>query len=191
VVTEGDVTQALQALSAGDRAALDRLLPRVYAELHRIAERALRRERPEHTLNPTGLVHEAYLRLVELDRVNWQGRAHFFAACAGEMRRILIDHARARGAAKRGGGANPVPIDDVVLAATDRPAELLALDEALGELERLSPRQARVVECRFFAGMSVEETAEALGLSPASVKRDWTVARAWLNRALAETGLTE
>jgi len=184
-----DITRALMELSAGDHAAMDRLLPRVYDQLRGLARRALGRERPDHSLSATGLVHEAYLKLVQLDQVNWQGRAHFFAACAGEMRRILIDHARARAAAKRGGGVAAIPIEDVVVAANERPGELVALDDALQELERLSPRQARVVECRFFAGMSVEETAAALELSPASVKRDWTLARAFLNRALSDPDL--
>jgi RNA polymerase sigma factor (TIGR02999 family) len=181
---DSDVTRALRAFSAGDRAALDRLLPLVYDQLRVVARRELRRERPDHTLTATALVHEAYLKLVQLDRIDWRGRAHFFAACAGEMRRILISHARAHHAAKRGGGAAKVPLDDVVLAAQTRPAELVVLDEALTRLAALSPRQARVVECRFFGGLEVEETAAALEVSPATVKRDWTLARAWLNREL-------
>jgi len=179
-----DVTQALADLSAGDPAALDRLLPAVYGQLHQIAQRELRRERPDHTLTPTALVHEAYLKLVQLDRVSWQDRSHFFAASAGSMRRILISYARQRRAAKRGGGAVAVGLGDVVLAAAERPDDLLALDEALTRLEALSERQARVVELRYFAGMEVEEVATALGLSPATVKRDWVAARAWLNREL-------
>jgi RNA polymerase sigma factor (TIGR02999 family) len=180
-----DVTQALLAHSAGDRAALDRVLPLVYDHLRSLARRELRRERPDHTLTPTALVHEAYLKLVQLDRVSWQGRAHFFGACATEMRRILISYARMRKAEKRGGGSDPVPLENVVLAAQTRPGDVVELDEALTRLEALSERQARVVECRFFAGMGVEETAEAVGVSPATVKREWTAARAWLNRELS------
>ena len=179
-----DITQALIAISDGDRAALDRLLPMVYDNLRSMAERELRGERPDHTLSPTALVHEAYLKLVQLDRVTWQGRAHFFAASSQVMRRILISYARMKKAEKRGSGAPHAPIDDVIVAARDRPADLLALDEALVRLEQLSERQARVVECRFFAGMDIDETGEALGISPATVKRDWTTARAWLNREL-------
>ena len=168
-----DVTQALIELSAGDSQALDRVLPAVYDHLHRLAERELRRERVDHTLTPTALVHEAYLKLVQLDRISWEGRAHFFGACAQVMRRILISYARMKKAGKRGG------------AAAERPDELVALDEALGRLAQLNSRQARIVECRFFAGMDVEQTAEVVGASPATVKRDWTAARAWLNRELA------
>ena len=151
-----DVTQALIDLSGGDSQALDRVLPAVYDHLHRLAERELRRERVDHTLSPTALVHEAYLKLVQLDRISWEGRAHFFGACAQVMRRILISYARMKKAGKRGGAsAEPVPIDDVILAASERPAELLALDEALARLAQLNPRQARIVECRFFAGMEL------------------------------------
>lgn len=178
------ITQVLVALSEGDRSALDRLLPMVYDHLKGIAERELRRERPGHTLTPTALVHEAYLRLIELDRITWRGRAHFFGACAQAMRRILISYARMKKADKRGGGLAHVPIDDVVVAAQSRPGDLVALDDALTRLETMSERQARIVECRFFAGMGVEETAKALGVSPATVKREWTAARAWLNREL-------
>jgi RNA polymerase sigma-70 factor (ECF subfamily) len=179
-----DVTQALIAITAGDQEALDRLLPVVYGELRNMAARELRRERAGHTLTPTALVHEAYLKLVNLDRVDWQGRAHFFGACAQAMRRILISYARMKQAEKRGGGQEAVPLDNVVLAASTQPEQVLALDEALTRLEQLSDRQARVVECRFFAGMNVEDTAEALGISEATVKRDWTLARAWLNHEL-------
>jgi RNA polymerase sigma-70 factor (ECF subfamily) len=179
-----DVTQALIELSGGDPGAFERLLPMVYDQLRGLARRQLRRERLDHTLTPTALVHEAYLKLVQLDRITWRGRAHFFAACAQEMRRILISYARKQKAEKRGGAAVAVPLDNAVLAAQTRPAELLALDEALQRLAFLDPRQARIVECRFFAGMGVEETAEALEISPATVKREWTAARAWLNREL-------
>jgi RNA polymerase sigma factor (TIGR02999 family) len=182
--TPDDITRALAELAGGDGAALDRLLPVVYESLRGLAQRELRRERPDHTLNATALVHEAYLRLVQLDRITWEGRAHFFGAAAQAMRRILISYARMRKADKRGSGAEHLPLDDVVIAARDRPADLLALDDALERLAALDERQARVVECRFFAGMGVEETGAALGISPATVKRDWTLARAWLNREL-------
>jgi RNA polymerase sigma factor (TIGR02999 family) len=180
-----DVTRVLIELGQGDRAAMDRLLPLVYDELRRLAEGQLRRERADHTLSPTALVHEAYLKLVQLDRIDWKGRAHFFGACAHSMRRILISYARMKKANKRGAGKEHVPIENVVLAAQERPAEVVALDEALTKLEQLSERQARIVECRFFAGMGVEETAAALAVSPATVKRDWTTARAFLNRELS------
>lgn len=181
-----DLTQALVDLSAGDKGAFDRILPVVYDQLRAMARRELIRERPDHTLSPTALVHEAYFKLVQLDRINWQGRAHFLGVCAQAMRRILISYARMKKAEKRGAGADHVPIHDVLLAAEERPMDLIRLDEALAGLEELDERQARVVECRFFAGMSVEETAEALDISPATVKRDWTVARAFLNRELAD-----
>jgi RNA polymerase sigma factor (TIGR02999 family) len=180
-----DVTLALQRFTEGDAHALDHVLPLVYDQLRGIAQRALRAERPGHTLTPTGLVHETYLKMVQLERVTFRDRSHFFAACAREMRRTLIDHARRRTANKRGAGAEHVPIENAVAAAQQRPDELIALDEALDRLEKLDPRQARVVECRFYAGMDVAETAEALHISPATVKRDWTAARAWLNRELA------
>lgn len=178
------ITRALQACSGGDTRALDELLPVVYDELRGIARRELRRERPDHTLSATALVHEAYLKLVRLESITWQGRAHFFAASAKEMRRILVSYARMKKADKRGGGAEHVSVENALLAAQERPDRLLALDQALARLEALNERQARVIECRFFAGMEIEETAEALGISPATVKRDWALARAWLNREL-------
>lgn len=179
------MTQALIELGGGNREALDRLLPLVYDHMRGLAQRELRRERLDHTLSPTALVHEAYLKLVQLDRIDWRGRAHFFGACAGAMRRILISHARMKKAGKRGDGAAHVPVDNVLVAAEERPDDLLALDEALARLGELSERQAQVVEYRFFAGMGVEDTASALGISPATVKREWTAARAWLNRELS------
>lgn len=179
------MTQALVALSDGDRGALDRLLPLVYEQLRQIAERQLRQERADHTLSPTALVHEAYLKLVQLDSISWEGRAHFFGACAQAMRRILISYARMKKAEKRGAGSEHVPLTSVMVAADSRPQDLIALDDALARLEALDERQARIVECRFFAGMGVEETAKALGISPATVKRDWTIARAFLNRELS------
>ncbi len=186
-----DVTQALLDLSNGDRAALDRLLPAVYDHLHRLAQRELRHERGDHTLTPTALVHEAYLKLVQLDRITWQGRNHFFGACAQVMRRILVSYARMKRADKRGGpDVEIVTLENAIVAATERREELIALDEALVRLARLNERQVRVVECRFFGGMDVDQTAEALGISPATVKRDWVSARAWLNRELMSAGDT-
>jgi RNA polymerase sigma-70 factor (ECF subfamily) len=179
-----DVTQMLATMSPGDREALDRVLPVIYGDLKALAQRELRRERPDHTLNATALVHESYLKLAQLENLTWEGRAHFFGAASRVMRRLLIDHARRRAAGKRGAGAGHIPLEDVVVAAREAPQELIALDEALTRLEAIDSRQAAVVECRFFAGMGIEETAEALGVSPVTVKRDWSVARAWLNREL-------
>ena len=182
-----DVTQLLLAWGAGDQAAGDRLLAAVYTELRRQAARAMRRESSEHTLQTTALVHEAYLRLVDQRRVVWQNRAHFFGVAAQLMRRILVDHARERRAAKRGGGARPLTlgdVDDAAAPAADAGADVLALHEALERLAALDPEQARLVELRYFAGLSIEETAEALGVSPATVKREWAIARAWLRREL-------
>lgn len=164
---------------------LDAVFPAVYDELRRVAHRHLRGEGTGHTLGTTALVHEAWLELARLEHVRWPGRPYVLAAASQAMRRILIDHAVARRAGKRGGGAVAEPLDDAVAMAVSRGDDLLALDEALARLAALDPRAARVVECRFFGGMSVEETAEALGTSPATVKRDWTSARAWLNRELA------
>lgn len=156
----------------------------VYEQLRRVAHRHLRGEQTGHTLGTTGLVHEAYLELAKLDHIRWPGQAYVLAAASQAMRRLLIDHAVARQAQKRGGGVTAEPLDDAVAMAMTRSDDLLALDEALVRLSLMSPRQGRVVECRFFGGMSVEETAEALDTSPATVKRDWTIARAWLNREL-------
>ena len=165
---------------------LDGLFPVVYDQLKLVAHRHLSGEQTGHTLDTTGLVHEAYLELIKFDRIKWPGRAGVLAAASQAMRRILIDYAVARRAQKRGGGVVAVPIDDALVMAVERSDELLALDEALTRLAQANERYARVVECRFFGGMSVEDTAEALGTSPATVKRDWTLARAWLNRELSE-----
>jgi RNA polymerase sigma factor (TIGR02999 family) len=156
--------------------------------LRRIAHGQLRGEREGHTLNTTALVHEAYLRLAEIDRIAWFDRAHFFAVAARAMRRVLIDYAEARRAQKRGGGAAVVRLDEAMAAPVQRVDDLLALNEALERLERLDPRQVNVVECHIFAGMSLEETAAALDVSPATVSRDWALARAWLNRVLSSCG---
>ena len=182
-MTDATVTALLRQLSAGERRAADELLPRVYTELKRIAHRQLKAERAGHTLNTTALVHEAYLRF-GLEGISWHDRAHFFAMAARAMRRVLIDYATARRAAKRGGGAVHLPLDTAMAAPEQNVDDLLATDQALIGLERLEPRQARVVECHVFAGMSLEDTAAALDISPATVSRDWAVARAWLNRTL-------
>jgi RNA polymerase sigma factor (TIGR02999 family) len=181
----GEITRLLAAARAGDRRALDRVIPLVYDELSAMAHRQLARERPGHTLNTGALVHEAYLKLVGVERIEWQDRGHFFALSARLMRYILINYAEQHNAAKRGGGQEPVPLEDVAPRVEDRMSRYGALDEALDRLEQLNERQARVVECRFFAGLTIDETAEALETSPATVKRDWALARAWLNRELA------
>jgi RNA polymerase sigma-70 factor, ECF subfamily len=166
---------------------MDEIFPRVYEELRRIAARQMRRERDHHTLSPTALVNEAWLELARLTRLQWQNRSHFLALAAQAMRRVLVDHAVARRRQKRGGGQSlePLHADNVAAEATEAPVEdVVALDRALQQLDALNGRHARVVECRFYGGMSVEETADALGISPATVKRDWVLARAWLNRML-------
>ena len=175
-----DITSLLQAWSAGDASAGERLLPLVYAELRRRAGGYLRGERRRHTLNPTALVHETYLRLVDQRHACWQNRAHFFGIAAETMRRVLVDHARRRRSAKRGGTWCQVPLDDADAACAPRSVDLLAVDGALQELSLFDDRQARVVTLRFFAGLSVEETAEVMKLSTATVKREWTMARGWL-----------
>ena len=178
------LAETLKGIAAGDPAALERLLPVVYQELRRLAAGYLRGERAGHTLQPTALAHEAYLKLVGRP-IEWQGRHHFMALAARAMREILVDHARRRNAAKRGGGGAPVTLDTGLIAAASRPVEFEELDRALDELARLSERQARVVELRYFGGLSVEEAAEVLEVAPATVKRDWATARAWLYRELS------
>ena len=182
-----DVTQLLLSWRAGDPASGDLLLPMIYAELHAQAARALRREAPGHTLQATALVNEAYLRLIDQRRVEWKNRAHFFGVCAQVMRRILVDHARARLADKRGGGAQPLSLHDADGVAGESDVDVLALHDALEALAALDPQQARVVELRYFSGLNIEETAEALDISPATVKREWAVARAWLRRELTKS----
>jgi RNA polymerase sigma factor (TIGR02999 family) len=167
-----------------ERQSLDSLLPLVYKELRRLAAGYLRREKPGQTLQPTALVHEAYLRLMKDRPDRWQNRAHFCAIAAHSMRQILIERARARGAAKRGGARHRVTLDDAFAAGENRSIDLLALDEALERLATMDPEQARLVELRFFGGLTVEETAEAMDISPATVKRHWTIAKAWLTREL-------
>ena len=180
----GDVTQLLLAWSKGDRDALEDLIPVVYGELRRMASRYFRHERPGHTLQATGLVHEAYLKLIDQDHARWQNRAQFFGVAAQLMRRILVDHARTRVAAKRGGGVSPVTLVDAAGASPPRGVDVIALDEALTRLTSRYPEQGRLVELRYFGGLTIEETGEAMGISPATVKRQWTVARAWLLRDL-------
>jgi len=162
------------------------LVSLLYDELHRLASYYFRRERTKHTLQPTALVHEAYLRLVAQKHVVWKNRSHFLGVAAQVMRRILVDHARGRGAAKRGGGMREVTWDRALVLSEERAPELLALDEVLSRLAAIDPQQARVVELRFFAGLSVEETAQTLGISPATVKREWSMAKAWLSREIRE-----
>jgi RNA polymerase sigma factor (TIGR02999 family) len=181
---EQDVTRLLLAWRAGDEQARDHLMAAVYDELRRRAASYLRRERPGHALQATALVHEAYMRLVDQDRVAWQNRAHFMAVAANVMRRILVDHARAERSQKRGGAGQRITLAEDLAAAAPRELELLELEDALQELAGLDPQQARVVELRYFGGLSIEETSQALDVSPATVKRDWTMARAWLFRRL-------
>ena len=184
------VTELLQAHAGGDETALDKLFPRIYDELREIARGRLRHERPDHTLGATDLVHETFFRLVRLDRIDWKSRAHFLAIASHAMRHVLLDHAEQHGAQKRGGGAQPVTLERINVPDAMPADDVLALCEALERLERLEPRQARVVECRFFGGLSLDETAEALGISAATVSRDWTIARAWLHAELADAGTT-
>jgi len=182
--TPQDVTGLLVAWGAGDESALDRLLPIVYGELRHVARRLMRGERGEHTLQTTALVNEAYLRLIDLSRVRWQDRAHFFAMSARLMRRILVDHARARRYAKRGGGRRPISLDEALVVAPERGTDLIAVDDALKALAVVDLRKSRVVEMRFFGGLTAEETATALGVSAVTVMRDWRLARTWLLREL-------
>ncbi len=182
------VTGLLVAWSNGDQAALEKLIPLVYAELHRLARRYMRRENPGHTLQTSALVNEAYLRLIEAHRVRWQNRSHFFAVSAQIMRRILVDFARARRNLKRGGGARRVSLDEGLVVSPQRGADLLALDEALERLSALNARQSQVVELRYFGGLNEEEVAEVLKVSPRTVRHDWSLARAWLYRELSLGG---
>lgn len=181
-----DITRLLEQAREGDDAALDRLFETVYQQLRAIAHNRRERWYLDDTLNTTALVHEVYLKLVGQDSVHWRDRAHFFAAASRAMRHILINYAEKRRAAKRGGGQSPEPLEHNPIADDDTASELIALDQALRGLDRLEPRQARVVECRFFAGLPVPETAEVVGVSEATVKRDWALARAYLRREVAE-----
>jgi RNA polymerase sigma factor (TIGR02999 family) len=181
----GPITDLLLQVGVGDASAMDRLFPLVYDELRRAARRALRRERPDHTLGTTGLVHEAYLKLVDQSRVGWRDRAHFFAVAALAMRRILVDYARRQRRAKRGGGGAVISLDESLVSLDERAENLVALDEALTRLGQLNPRLSSVVECRFFGGLTEDEIAEALGVTVRTVKRDWAKARGWLYQELS------
>jgi RNA polymerase sigma factor (TIGR02999 family) len=178
------VTELLAAWRGGDREALERLMPMVYAELRRLARRQLARERKDHTLATGALVHEAYLRLAGQERARFQDRAHFFAVAAQMMRRVLVDYARSRAYRKRGGSAVQVPLDDAICVSAERASDVVALDEALTALAELDERRSRVVELRVFGGLSIEETAEALQVSAGTVRREWTLAKAWLRKRL-------
>ena len=182
--SSGEITNLLRAWSAGDQAALDRLAERVYPELRRMARRYMKNERQANTLQSAGLVHDVYLRLVDVSRVEWRERAQFYAMAAQMMRRILVDAARARASKKRGGSAARVNIDDAALLSPEPDQSILALHEALATFSRLAPRQARVVELRYFGGLTEEEIVAALDISPRTVRRDWSFAKAWLSREL-------
>ena len=185
LVQPPEITQLLAEWSNGNQAALDKLYPLVYEELRRLAHRYMRRERKDHTLQTTALINEAYLRLIDQKNVHWENRAHFFSISAQIMRRILIDYARRYQYAKRGGGAKKISLDDAAVVAKERAAELLMLDEALMSLAERDPRRSQVVELRFFGGLSNEEIASVLKVSPNTVTRDWNLARAWLYRELS------
>lgn len=183
-----DITQLLADLNADGAEATARIVPLVYNELRVLAERALRGERPDHTLGTTALVHEAYLRLIDQRRVRWQHRAHFYGVAAQLMRRILVDYARGRNAAKRGGAGRRVALEEEAVTAAEPAVDLSAIDEALTRLGQLDPQQGRIVELRFFGGLTIQETADVIGVSPATVKREWTVAKAWLRREIGRGG---
>lgn len=182
--TPGEVTNLLIELRQGNREAEALLIPLVYKELRHIAANYLRKENPQHSLQPTALVHEAYLRLTNMREIDWQSRSHFFAVSATLMRRILVDHARAQQTSKRGDGWDAVSVDEAILPSPERAREIVALDDALTKLAMLDRRQSKIVELRFFAGMSEEETGSVLGMSARTVRRDWRVAKAWLFREL-------
>lgn len=185
-VSPPEVTQLLADWGRGDRSALEKLLPLVHAELRRIAQRQMSHERPGHTLQATALVNEAYLKLAGQQEFEWQNRAHFFAVAAQVMRHILIDHARAHARDKRGGGAIQVSLNEAAVLAEDQAEHFVALDEALRTLEQIDPQKGRIVELRYFGGLSIEETAEVLNISPRTVRREWQRARAWLYRMISE-----
>jgi RNA polymerase sigma factor (TIGR02999 family) len=183
-MTQGEITQLLKAHASGDPDALDELFPMVYENLRRMARRRMRRERTGHTLSTTALVHEAYLKLVDFDRIDWQDRNHFFALASRVMRNVLVDYAVKRKAEKRGGDRDRVPLREGDAVSEVNLGEVLAVHQALQRLQKVDERQVRVVECRFFGGLTIDEMSEALGVSPATVGRDWRMARAWLNREL-------
>ena len=179
-----EVTQLLIQWSNGDKAALDKLMPLIYEELRQLARHYMNRERVGHTLQTTALVNEAYLRLINRKQVHWQNRAHFFAIAAHLMRSILVDHARSHAYAKRGGGARKIALDEALAVSQQRAADVVALDDALKRLAEIDPQQSRIVELKFFGGLTIEETAEVLALSPATIKREWSTAKAWLYHEL-------
>jgi len=180
------ITQMLIELTDGNQEVVNQILPHIYDELKRLASSYLRRERPDHTLQPTALVHEAYMKLIDQKRVQWQNRAHFFGIAAQVMRRILMDHARKHQADKRGGDAEKLPIEEVILVVShEKSAELIALDDALKELAKMDEQKARIVELRYFGGLSIEETAEVMGVSVPTINRQWRVAKAWLYSQIA------
>jgi RNA polymerase sigma factor (TIGR02999 family) len=182
-----EVTELLQKWTNGEEQALDRLVPQIHRELRKLAASYLRRERLNHTLQPTALVNEAFLKLIDQRAVKWQNRAHFFGIAAQAMRRILVDHARAHAADKRGGGARRIPLEDAAMIGGTVDIDLLALDEALTRLAAIDPQQSRVVELRFFGGLTMEETAEVMHISPATVGREWRMAKAWLFAEISRT----
>jgi RNA polymerase sigma-70 factor, ECF subfamily len=181
-----EITQLLANWSQGDKAALDQLVPLVYPELRRLAKRHMNREDPAHTLQTSALINEAYLKLVDQQNVKWQNRAHFFAVAAQVMRHILVDHARTRNYAKRGGGALKLPLDEAAALTEQRAAQLIALDDALSDLSALDGRKSQIIELRFFGGLSLEETAEVMKISPSTVQREWRAAKAWLHHAMSK-----
>ena len=184
VTASHEVTQLLVAWGEGDQTALDKLMPLVYDELHRLAHRYMAQERPEHTLQTSALVNEAYVRLIDQKNVHWQNRAQFFGIAATSMRRILVGYARRRKRSKRGAGAVQISLDEAAILSDERAAEMIALDEALENLAAVDQRKSQVVELRFFGGLSIDETAEVLKVSPGTVMRDWTLAKAWLRREI-------
>jgi len=187
-VSPKGVTQLLIAWSNGDQVARDELMPLVYEELHRLAHRYMNHERPGHTLQTSALVNEAFIKLIDQTDVDWQNRAHFFGLAAQMMRRILVDHARSRQYLKRGGGAQRVSFDEALIVSQERVDEVVALDDALKDLAQFDQRKSQIVELRFFGGLSIEETAELLKVSPGTVMRDWTLAKAWLRKQIVDVG---
>ena len=179
-----EITQLLSAWSNGDQKALDKLMPLVYEELHRLAARYMRRENPGHTLQTSALVNEAYIKLIGQKNVQWQNRAHFFGIAAQLMRRILVDHARTHGALKRGAGASRLPLDETAIVALDRSTDFILIDDALRNLARIDPSKSRIVEMRFFGGLTTEEIAEVEKVSPSTIEREWRKAKAWLYREI-------
>ena len=183
-LSQQELTQLLIDWSNGDQAAIDKLMPLVYEELRRLARHYMRRERPGHTLQTSALINEAYMRLVDQQNISWKNRAHFFGISARLMRQILVDHARAHNNAKRGGDQQKVPLDDIASLSKNRAYEIVALDDALQSLSTIDPQQTKIVELRFFGGLTIEETAEVLGISHATVEREWSMARAWLRKEM-------